>query len=326
MEKFWNSLWSMNIPRKVQLFMWKVSHNILPTCKNLFDRGISSSSSCVVCTEEPESIHHLLWECDLAKEVWSKSSLCSLVQSLPSTNVQNIFQLTLQAGNVRDIALFSAISWNLWRHRNELAHGTSVDNSISLLRKAEDLVFSFEAATKATEPRNPPLIVDRSPSRWSPPPLHFFKLNFSVLLDKSHGTIGLGCLVRDHLGRVAAACSEPVSQPLDPTLLWPFALLRAVMFTRDSGFFDLTIEGECKTLFRALSTVSDLSQAGLLIDDIKYILSSFRVVNFNPVCSGCNRASQKLAKLACGQDSSEVWLGVCPPIVLDIVTNDSLVS
>ena len=78
------------------------------------------------------------------------------------------------------------------------------------------------------------------------------------------------------------------------------------MFAQDSGFFDLMIERECKTLFRALSTVSNLSQAGLLIDDIKCIFSSFRVVNFNPVCSGCNRASQKLAKLAYGQDSSEV--------------------
>ena len=147
-----------------------------------------------------------------------------------------------------------------------------------------------------------------------------------MLLDKSHGTIGLGCLVHDHLGRVAAACSEPVPQPLNPTLLWPFPLLRAVVFARDLGFFDLMIEGECRTLFRALSTVSDLSQASLLIDDIKCILSSFRVVNFNPICSICNRASQKLAKLACGQDSSEVWLGACPPNVLDIVTSDSLVS
>ena len=92
-------------------------------------------------------------------------------------------------------------------------------NSVSLLRKAKDLVFSFEAATKVTEPCNPPLIVDRSPSRWSPPPLHSFKINFFVLLDKSHGTIGLGYLVRDHLGRVATACSELVPQPLDPTLL-----------------------------------------------------------------------------------------------------------
>jgi hypothetical protein len=86
------------------------------------------------------------------------------------------------------------------------------------------------------------------------------------------------------------------------------------------------IEGECKTLFQALSTLSDLSQASLPINDIKCILSNFRVVNFNPVCSGCNRASQKLAKLTSGQDSSEVWLGVCPPNVLDIITDDSLVS
>jgi hypothetical protein len=122
------------------------------------------------------------------------------------------------------------------------------------------------------------------------------------------------------------SCKVLHQGPLDPTLLWPFALLHTTVFARDSGFFNLIIEGECKTLFWAFSTVSDLFQAGLLIDDIKCILSSFRVVNCNPICSVCNRASQKLAKLACGQDSSEVWLGVCPPNVLDIVTGDSLVS
>ena len=55
------------------------------------------------------------------------------------------------------------------------------------------------------------------------------------------------------------------------------------------------------------------------------LLSSFSVVNFNSLCSVCNRASQKLAKLACGQDSSEVWLEDCPPTIPDIVTGDSMV-
>ena len=65
-RKFWNSLWSIQAPRKIQLFLWRTAHDILPTNKNLFSRGISPSYSYGVCSEEPESIQHLLWECNFA--------------------------------------------------------------------------------------------------------------------------------------------------------------------------------------------------------------------------------------------------------------------
>lgn len=41
----------------------------------------------------------------------------------------------------------------------------------------------------------------------------------------------------------------------------------------------------------------------------KCILSRFSVVNSNSICSVCNKASQKLTKLACGQDSE---MGLSP--------------
>ncbi|GMY30280.1 hypothetical protein FCV25MIE_25522 [Fagus crenata] len=105
--------------------------------------------------------------------------------------------------------------------------------------------------------------------------------------------------------------------PFDSELLWPTALRRALVFAKDMGFFDLIIEGECKSLFRILY------KAGLLIEDIKCLLLSFRVVNFISINSSCNRASQKLAKMACSHSLSEVWLEVCPSTILDIVTRDS---
>ena len=102
-----------------------------------------------------------------------------------------------------------------------------------------------------------------------------------------------------------------------------YCLRRALVFARDMGFFDLIIEGECKSLFWVLHSTPDLSPTGLLFEDIRCLLLSFRVVNFISISSSCNRASQKLAKMACSHSLSEVWLEVCPSTILDIVSRDS---
>ena len=322
-RKFWNLLWSIPTPRKIQLFLWKTAHDIFPTNKNLFSRGISSSYSCGVCHEDPESIQHLLWECKFAREVWRTSSISILVDDLHLSNPYEVISQVLLQNQSQVSALFSTISWLLWRHRNDLLHGNPADNSASFLRKAVDMVVSYEEANTAIESSTPPPQSIRDPPQWSPPPNHIYKLNFSVLLDKSKHSAGLGLLVRDNLGRVAAACCDPIPQPFDGDLLWPTALRRTLVFARDMGFFDLIIEGECKSLFQVVQSAPNFSPAGLLIEDIKCLLLCFRVVNFISISSSCNRASQKLAKMACSYSVSEVWLEVCPSTILDIVSRDS---
>ena len=109
-RKFWNLLWSILTPRKIQLFLWKTAHDILPTNKNLFSRGISSSYSCGVCHEDPESIQHLLWECKFAREVWRTSSISILVDDLHLSNPYEVISQVLLHNQSQVSALFSTIS------------------------------------------------------------------------------------------------------------------------------------------------------------------------------------------------------------------------
>lgn len=41
MKSMWQTIWKMNCPRVVHLFLWKACNNILPTKENLFKRGIA---------------------------------------------------------------------------------------------------------------------------------------------------------------------------------------------------------------------------------------------------------------------------------------------
>ncbi|GKC76731.1 RNA-directed DNA polymerase, eukaryota, partial [Tanacetum coccineum] len=58
------------IPIKVNVLAWKISMDRLPTRVNLHRRGVQVSPiSCPICCEAIENLDHLLFCCDLAKDI-----------------------------------------------------------------------------------------------------------------------------------------------------------------------------------------------------------------------------------------------------------------
>ncbi|PWA51838.1 RNA-directed DNA polymerase, eukaryota [Artemisia annua] len=65
--------WVKYIPIKINVFAWRVYRDCLPTRSNLNHRGvILDSVSCPLCQSSEETIHHILFRCDLAKIVLRK--------------------------------------------------------------------------------------------------------------------------------------------------------------------------------------------------------------------------------------------------------------
>ena len=67
----WRKLWSLNVPPKVRMFVWRACSNILSTQDNLHCRKININPRCEICCQYLESAAHLLWECPLAQNVWA---------------------------------------------------------------------------------------------------------------------------------------------------------------------------------------------------------------------------------------------------------------
>jgi hypothetical protein len=70
----WKLLWQLKIPRSVQLFLWRVCNDILPTKEKLWKRRIVDNPFCPLCGIEVESSIHAVWLCGAAKSVWSECS------------------------------------------------------------------------------------------------------------------------------------------------------------------------------------------------------------------------------------------------------------
>ena len=66
----WKAIWSLELPEKVEIFMWRATRNLLPTAQNLYKKKILSSPQCQRCRRTKESIYHALVSCKMSKKVW----------------------------------------------------------------------------------------------------------------------------------------------------------------------------------------------------------------------------------------------------------------
>ncbi|GJZ65651.1 RNA-directed DNA polymerase, eukaryota, reverse transcriptase zinc-binding domain protein [Tanacetum coccineum] len=64
--------WNGCIPIKVNIFLWKLLLNKLPSRVNLDRRGIDIPSIlCPICQEDVETANHLFFTCEMASSLWS---------------------------------------------------------------------------------------------------------------------------------------------------------------------------------------------------------------------------------------------------------------
>lgn len=69
-ESFWKMIWGLKIPNPTKVFLWRACSNLPSTRENLRRRGMDLEVKCVICSQETESIQHVLLECPSAQDVW----------------------------------------------------------------------------------------------------------------------------------------------------------------------------------------------------------------------------------------------------------------
>ena len=68
-------VWKLNIPPRVQFFLWLLSNNMVLTRNNIAKRRELNDLTCLFCNEK-ESITHLFFQCCVASHVWEYISSC----------------------------------------------------------------------------------------------------------------------------------------------------------------------------------------------------------------------------------------------------------
>lgn len=69
-EVLWKRIWSLNIKKKVQHFIWRACHNKIPVEVNLKKRDVKEDDRCKQCGEGLETIKHLFFHCPKVQIIW----------------------------------------------------------------------------------------------------------------------------------------------------------------------------------------------------------------------------------------------------------------
>lgn len=142
----------MKTPQKINNFVWKLLHDILPTFFNLNHRGISVATNCPLCNENEETMTHLFLICSFARACWHGSTLAIHSSNYSNTSIQQWLTLIINKHNIKDLVSidylqsFFTTLWTIWNHRNRVVHEGITPNPLQVILIAQSLSCRYKDA------------------------------------------------------------------------------------------------------------------------------------------------------------------------------------
>ncbi|KAL1143456.1 hypothetical protein V6Z11_A11G161800 [Gossypium hirsutum] len=118
---FYKSLWSLNIPAKIKIHIWRLINNLLPHFCNLARRSLRVDVVCSLCKVDQEDSGHLMWSCDILQSVWASFQV-KLQDFGELLCYKQRFINTFSTANDQQKQFMAISIWSLWFRRNKLVH------------------------------------------------------------------------------------------------------------------------------------------------------------------------------------------------------------
>jgi hypothetical protein len=91
----WNGLWSLQIPQRIKIFLWRIVRGCFPARDRLQRRGVQCTDACPFCENHYENEWHLFLGCGKAKEIWMTAGLWDgLSHFMPTWWILHLFSST----------------------------------------------------------------------------------------------------------------------------------------------------------------------------------------------------------------------------------------
>ncbi|KAH9670686.1 putative reverse transcriptase/RNA-dependent DNA polymerase [Citrus sinensis] len=200
----WNRLWTLQLPEKIKIFMWRASQNLLPTDENLWKKKILVEPYCQVYKQGVESVSHVLVHCKVVRKVWVHApfEIC-----FPDATNQDMWSVMLEITkklSKSDIEIFVAYCWAIWYGRNHKIFYGKKMGCCRVVAKAEAVVEAYKQVSQQRQGsggmHNP-----MKSQKWCPPSVNVFKANMAAAINYEKGIAGLGAVIRYSNSRIIVA-------------------------------------------------------------------------------------------------------------------------
>ena len=136
------------------------------------------------------------------------------------------------------------------------------------------------------------------------------------------GTLAQGVIIRDFSGNPIGALSKPLPSDFSAKVTEAFALPQGVLFTSEMQISRAIFESDTLSVIQALTSGDLGGEVGHILHDIKSSLHSFSCYSFKHLKRDGNRAAHALVKEAKLSGPTQIWKGVTPPPIHQILRDD----
>ena len=174
-------------------------------------RGLLIKDGCLMCSEENETLNHILFLCPLARQVWALTLMQSSDIGFIDSMFTNMNHVMSNCQNMNLSCILRSISpwiiWTLWKNRNKTLFEGAGSVSHYIVEKAYEECNLWIKAQDLDCNRK----YNRD-TRWIPPLGNELKCNIGVAWSKKKQLAGSSWVVRDSMGKVIFHSRRSYSQ------------------------------------------------------------------------------------------------------------------
>ncbi|CAA0830026.1 Unknown protein [Striga hermonthica] len=171
-QKEWTELWSIKVPSKVRVFLWRLARQSIPTGDVRLCRNMTTHYNCTICGR-PDSWRHSLLECNMAKK-WLHEAIKTLRHE--------------------DLVRLVVTLWAIWYTRRRVIHEDIFQSPLSTHHFVEnflnDLTLEKPKGVSNREVQPPA-------AKWIPSPQGMMKINVDATLSKNSNIAAVAAVARD---------------------------------------------------------------------------------------------------------------------------------
>jgi ribonuclease HI len=325
-EKSWRKLWKIQCPNRMKIILWRMAHNCLPTGDQLHRRTIPTRYECIFCNRF-ETLEHCFFRCQYVKEIRAdlKNSFHISLKMKTFVRVQQWLLEWINDASDFQSLVFAVAIWHIWDNRNKVRNGESLSHPHRVVGKIKAYV-DFILLNNFSTPRSTRRENQTSMQKWSPPPEGSVLVNVDAAVFSQSQRMGVGIVIRNHLGLVQAARRRYVEQVVNPELAEAIAMRCALEFAEEAGFQRIIVASDCAALISKVNNIAaDRSMLGAIVYDIKRRAPKFVSCLFIHVRRSCNEAAHVLAKSS-EHDLMSSWFNDVPEIIRTIVCTEQIMN
>ena len=317
-------IWKLHVLPKIQLFLWKCTHNSIGVKDCLAARGVTIDPLCPLCRKEPESIVHALRNCEKIRAIWNELDAMGFDRNFFSSTAEDWMAFNGKMDKAKNQhsppwnIIFSFAVWNIWKNRNHVIFkGRYLNPRLANLITNQALEFFFCAgSSKAVQNQVLNMV------KWDRPGIGWMKLNTDGSSLGNPGSAGGGGVIRDWHGRWVASFSRKIG--IASSLLAElWAIHDRLMLCIDRNLAMVEVKLDAKAVVDVLANPLYSNNAiSPLIEDCRFFISQIPHVRIKHCYCEADRCADKLARLGANQNVNFICYEEPPGELGEIVEAD----